>query len=200
MTERDSLSNSWKASADAFDKQLAYNKMELNSYPNHWHVFLWVLKNNKTESILDIGCGCGTFYQLCKEHFPRLRYTGIDYSQKAIDIARSEWSEKSFICCDYKTISKGLAKEYDMIHMGAFLDVMPNGDEVLCDILDLEPKSVLIGRVKLTDKESYYNTYTAYDEIETCEFYHNREFFLRQISTRGYSIQQIDNNFYLEKK
>ena len=84
--------------------------------------------------------------------------------------------------------------------MGALLDVLPNGDEVLEHVLSLSPTSVLIARMKLTDKDSYYDTYTAYDEITTCAYYHNKKNFVNLCKKYGYSISNIENNFYLKKQ
>ena len=59
---------------------------------------------------------------------------------------------------------------------------------------------MLIARMKFTEKESYYETYTAYDEITTCAFYHNTNNFLGLCEVYGYSIDRLDNNIYLTKK
>ena len=87
--------------------------------------------------------------------------------------------------------------EYDLVFTSALFDVMPNGDDALEHILRLQPKSLLVSRAKLTLDESFYRTYTAYDEIETCEFYHNKDNFLSLCGEYNYDINQINDNFYL---
>jgi len=84
--------------------------------------------------------------------------------------------------------------------LGALLDVLPNGDEVLEHILSISPNNILIARMKLTDKESYYNTYEAYDEITTCVYYHNKTNFFRLCEEYGYDVSNMNNNFYLTKR
>ena len=84
--------------------------------------------------------------------------------------------------------------------MGALLDVLDNGDEALEYILSLSPKNILIGRMKITDKNSYYTTYKAYDEITTCAYYHSKNNFLHLCEKYDYSIHNINDNFYLIKK
>ena len=64
----------------------------------------------------------------------------------------------------------------------------------------LSPKNILIGRMKITDKDSHYTTYQAYDEITTCAYYHSKNNFLSLCDKYGYNIRNINDNFYLNKK
>jgi len=198
----DNVINSWK-NDNVFKKQLELNLKELsseNNYPSHWRAFLALLRQFKPKSILDIGCGCGAYYALCNKELPNIRYTGIDYSSEAIDLAKKYWSYTGFIVKNYLDLTKEFVSYFDLVHLGALLDVLPNGDEALEYILSLEPKSVLIGRMKLTNNPSYYETYTAYDEITTCAYYHNRDVFTQLCDKYGYKITNIENNFYLKKR
>jgi trans-aconitate methyltransferase len=193
------VKEAWKYS-NVFEKQLELNIKELdNSYPPHWYDFINLIKKFKPLSILDVGCGCGALHELCKRELPSLKYYGIDYSENAIKIAKKTWSEDSFSVKDYLSLDYKYVSKFDLIHMGALLDVLPNGDEALDYIMSLTPKSILIGRMKLTDKESYHETYTAYDEITTYAFYHNETIFLELCGKYGYMIDKINNNIYLNK-
>jgi trans-aconitate methyltransferase len=194
-----SVIDNWKYS-NVFKKQLDYNLMELEgTYPPHWYSFISLININNPQSMLDVGCGCGSFYELCKRELPNIKYYGVDYSENAIKLAKETWDENSFSVKDCLKLTKEDILEYDLIHMGALLDVLPNGDDVLEYIFNLQPKNILITRMKLTDKESYYNTYTVYDEIISCEYYHNRDNFIKMCKKYGYSISNIENNFYLKK-
>lgn len=193
---------SWKESDSVFDMQLELNKSELKKqYPIHWNSFLELMRSIETQpkSILDIGCGVGAFHELCRKEFPDVEYHGIDYSKKAIEIAKREWSENSFSVMDYNELSKEDIEKFDVVHMGAFLDVLPNGDEVLEFILSLEPKNVIIGRMKTTDAPSHYKTYKAYDSINTYAYYHNKNSILRMCAKYGYDIEHINDNYLLTK-
>jgi trans-aconitate methyltransferase len=193
--------NSWK-NDNVFKKQLSLNLEELSSvskYPTHWIAFIGLLKKNKPKTMLDIGCGCGAYYELCRREIGELKYIGMDYSQEAISLATKYWSYDGFIVKDYLTLTKEFISEFDLIHLGALLDVLPNGDESLEFILSLEPKNILIGRIKLTNEPSFYETYTAYDEITTYAYHHNRRNFILLCEKYNYEIMNIDNNFYLTK-
>lgn len=193
--------NSWK-NENVFQKQLELNQKEIStkqSYPAHWNAFISFINHYNPKTILDVGCGCGTYYELCNKEFSGLTYTGVDYAEEAINIAKKTWNYSGFYVKDCLSLTEEYVLNYDLIHLGALLDVLPNGDEVLEHILSIKPKSVLIGRMKLTDKESYYDTYTAYNEIITCAYYHNKTNFINLTKKYGYEIFSIDNNFYLKQ-
>lgn len=182
------LKSAWRDDAKIFHKQLELNLEELEgNYPEHWNIFIDFVDRFSPKNILDIGCGCGAYYELCKRHFD-IEYTGIDYSEHAIQLAKKHWGHEGFFVKDYRRLTPEDVEGFDLLHVGAMLDVLPNGDEALEFILSLKPQALLIGRMKLTGSESYYNVYTAYDAITTCEFYHNRDRFLELCVKYGYDL------------
>lgn len=191
--------NNWKNSS-VFIKQLQLNETQLNGeYPEHWMSFIQFINRHKFNSILDVGCGCGSYYALCKKEFPWLTYTGIDYSEEAIRLAIETWDYSEFFVRDYIELTSEYVNKFDLIHMGALLDVLSNGDEALQFILSLRPKNVLIGRMNITDDESHFNVYTAYDEIITYSYHHNKNNFFDLCKKYHYIVENINNNFYLKR-
>lgn len=194
------LNNAWK-DANVFDKQLKLNLQQskaIDYYPNHWIDFLNLIQQINPKNILDIGCGCGIFYKICKTHFENIKYTGIDYSEKAINIAKKQWKYDQFFVKNLFELDSVDIKDFDIIYLGAILDVMQNANEALEHILKLSCKNIIIGRIKITDKESYYKTYIAYDEIETCEFYHNAKEFIDLCTKYKYIIHQTNDSIHLK--
>jgi trans-aconitate methyltransferase len=197
-----SLKKSWD-NRKVFEKQLDFNLIELsskNKYPPHWNDFISLVRNNKPETILDVGCGCGAMYEVCRREFPNIGYFGLDFSKEAILLAKNTWSPSNFAVLDYKELTNEYVKDYDLVHLGALLDVLPDGDEALEHILSLNAKNILIGRMKLTERPSYYDEYVAYDEIKTCAFYHNSDNFYKLCNDNQYLVTTINNNYYLNKK
>ena len=92
---------------------------------------------------------------------------------------------------DYKQLTNSYLSNFDLIHMGALLDVLDNGDEALEYILSLSPKNILVGRMKITNEESYYTTYKAYDEITTCAYYHSKNNFLLLVTKTLLALKLI---------
>lgn len=191
------LHNSWRSTPEVFEKQLDLNLKQLNdkTLPEHWEAFIAMVKVSRAESILDVGCGCGAYWELCNRFLPNVAYFGIDYSTDAISIAKKTWNNDSFKCMSYTE----LTPEYEAIHIGALLDVLPNGDEALEFFLRLNANALIIGRMKLTNDDSYYRTYMAYDSITTCEYHHNADNFLSVCKKYGYKILSIKDNFLLMK-
>lgn len=174
MADSSSYIDSWKYS-NIFNEQLKLNKKELNSYPIHWKEFINIIRELKSNTLLDVGCGAGAMSEVCRISLPDVRYTGMDYSESAIDIAKREWPQHKWIVLNYKELTEDFVKQFDTIHAGAFIDVLPNGDEALDFILGLGVTNVVIGRAKLTDRRSYFSTYRAYDSISTYAYHHNIE-------------------------
>jgi len=195
--------NSWK-SKEVFKKQLELNISELNgNYPPHWHSFIKlinILNINDDFKILDIGCGVGVYSELCNRHLKNVYYTGIDYSEEAILTAKNTWSERcTFINKDINDIEYDFISKYDLVHMGALLDVLPNADDILDFILKFSIKYILISRIEISDIENCY-TYKAYDEITTYKYIHSKDNLLKTIYNNNYKILSVDgNNLLLEK-
>lgn len=83
-------------------------------------ILKWIQKNEatiaKNAKIVDIGCGNGMLLlELANEGYTNLH--GVDYSQKAIELAKSI-AEKHKISVNYSTcdILEGLNDDYDVIH------------------------------------------------------------------------------------
>ena len=194
--------DSWK-NLEIFQDQLELNLKEISheyNYPEHWHEFLKLVQRNSPKTVLDIGCGSGVYCKLCELHFPNIKYTGIDYSEEAIKLAKETWKYDDFFTMNYKDLTREYIKNFDLLHMGALLDILPNGDEALEYILSLDPKSVLISRIRFTNNDSYSCTGIAYNKITTYEFHHNKREFLDLFIEYNYHVYKNGNSFYLKKE
>lgn len=196
------LKDAWK-NKEVFEKQLRYNLTELsdkNSYPLHWNNCIEFVRYFKPKSFLDLGCGCGALSEVLFREFPEMQYTGMDYSEGAIEIANKEWSDRTFHVKDLMELNKSELTDYDVIFASAVFDVMPNGDEALEYLMSVSPTNIILSRPKFVSESSYYKTYIAYDLIETCAYHHNKEKFVELCEKYGYDIVQLNGDLYLEKK
>jgi trans-aconitate methyltransferase len=169
------LSTNWAKAEKAFQKQLEFNIKELDStvMPDHWLDVVDAVNLLNSKSFLDIGCGVGTIYKIIQNISSNISYKGIDYAPAAIKIARDFWKHKGFEQFDFWDLSEKDVSDFDLVYAGAVLDVFPNGDEALDFLLSLQIKNLLIGRMNFIEGESYYEEYTAYEEIKTCAFHHD---------------------------
>jgi ubiquinone/menaquinone biosynthesis C-methylase UbiE len=197
------LNNAWKDNGNIFYQQLSLIEKELKAnkenYPPHWKDFLELITHINCNKFLDIGCGCGVFYGLFKKEKLSYEYTGIDYSNDAISIAKQKWSYPNFFIKDFWDIDNNYIKNFDAVHYGAILDVMSNGDEALDRLLSFDSKNILIGRIHFTDKESFYDTYDAYGIMKTNKYYHNYTNFINQCNKYQYNIIQTNSSILLKK-
>ena len=181
--------DSWKSSRQTFEQQLSRNKEELrNGFPPHWIDFVQLVKQLKPKRVVDVGCGAGA-YSFISEKLG-VEYMGYDYSQNAIDIATENWGE-NFVCKSYQDITPEDINQGDLVVANAICDVLPNGDECLRHLLSINAYNILIQRVRLTDKKSYFTEYQAYD-IMTYEFYHNEKQLDQDIIEAGYEVKKIN--------
>lgn len=196
--------DSWKNSK-VFEQQLELNLKELiGPYPSHWEQFLRYIEYYNIESILDLGCGVGSYYQLLQDNFPEVKYTGMDYAFEAIDLAKAHWGYPEFYQKDLWDLTQDELKSYDLIHMGALLDVLPNANEALDYILSLSPKSVLVSRIEIYSNHpssGIETIYTAYDTIKTYKYMHNLQEVLQIIKKYNYSYSlegQSKKNLFIK--
>lgn len=192
--------DNWK-NKFVFEQQLQLNLFQISSlsnYPEHWNIFLAYIKEINPKSVLDIGCGAGIFYKLLQNYNPTIKYTGIDYSQEAIQIASQQWKVECFLEKDLWNLNKDWISQFDLLYLGALLDVLPNGDEALEFILTLEPQHVLIGRIDIEETNSI-TEYNAYNLIKTYKYKHSWTTILNLIQKYNYQYNFYNNNLYLKK-
>ena len=199
--------DSWKNSSTVFQKQLDLNLQYFKSglYPPHWLSFISLMKitNSITpvRTILDIGCGCGAGFELCRREFPGIIYTGFDYSSHAIALARKWWKQDCFHVKNLWNLTVA-DLSYDMVYCDALFNVLPNGDEALkFFVSDLHPVRAILNRVDSTQQESSYRIYDAYNEISTYGYVHNLEQLWQILrgGTWNYLVTRQDNTFLIRK-
>src|SRR6266700_877665 len=67
-----------------------------------------LLKLQKDEKLLDIGCGTGTLLILAKKKYPQVEMTGIDIDEKVLDIAKEKTQRTNLTIKYVKTSSAEL--------------------------------------------------------------------------------------------
>jgi len=184
---------SWKNNKNLFRKQLSLNLEELSrpTLPYHWTKFIEAINTLHPHHLLDIGCGCGTYLKICQRYAHKpIHYVGVDYSEHAIQIAKQHWNYNDFFVRDYRELTPQYVQQFDVVHTGAMLDVLTNGDEALEFLLSLYPKVLLIGRMKfIAHRDSFHHAYRAYDEIETVSYHHNFLNFVDMMEKYGYEYK-----------
>ena len=83
----------WSANPCGSDGNFKLKAKQRNSMENWWHNILKEIANSH-ENILEVGCGQGIeAYHLCSYLRPDAQYTGIDYSERSVEIAEATREE-----------------------------------------------------------------------------------------------------------
>lgn len=191
------------ANQDVAREQLDRNIGELNGEPPvHWGHFYQAMDTivdpTLAYNFLDVGCASGAYLNLCKK-YNNLKYEGIDFSPSSIALAQKQWGTPSaFKIMDYKELTPSYASNFNILHLGALLDVLPNGDEALNFILDLQPQHLILGRVNLVEGPSTSYKIKAYAGKTFIRFNHNRINFFRQLQKRNLDFMQFGTTFHIK--
>ncbi len=81
----------------------------------------------KPNSLLDIGCGDGRLANEMSIKFPKMAFTGIDYSKRAIRFvqAMQNTTNVEFLAVDLKHEEKEMLEKYDMVTSIEVLEYIP---------------------------------------------------------------------------
>jgi len=95
-----------------------------NDYPD----IIAELKKEDWESLLDAGCGTGALMSLIRKDFPKRHYTGIDMSEKMLEIARKNNESATLVHgdCEALPFEKG---SFDVVICTQSFHHYPNPDK-----------------------------------------------------------------------
>ena len=117
------------------------------------------------ESIVDLGCGDGRLTRELTIEFPGKRVTGIDYSERAISLARGMNPGVDFICADITTGGPG--DTYDAITlMEVFEHIPPDRCHAFVTALSklLTDRGIVYLTVPHKNKAISYKHFQHFDE------------------------------------
>lgn len=125
------------------DKDLIYDKQFFEDYSKSLEfkkIKQWV---NNAKKILEIGCHVADLGQLLKNEDNIV--TGIDYNEKAIEIAKSRIDNAFVIDLNKKFVNENNIELYDVIVCNQVLEHLLNPEKTLLEIKKmLKPDSTLI--------------------------------------------------------
>lgn len=135
LTENSVARDARQCDSAWYDRVYAQSDEYAKPYYKCFYYFLWTVivdrvRRHCSQNILDIGCGPGHLAQFLLDQGAR-NYTGLDFSQEAIRIARSNVPEATFIVGDARISDVYDLKQYDLIictevleHINEDLDVI----------------------------------------------------------------------------
>ena len=118
-------------------------------------------------AFLDFGCGVGQYSELLERHFPgRFNYTGCDYSQEMITVARTRWPGRTFLVNDVFDNKIDLG-DFDIVFASALVDVLPEYERALDILLGAASPYVVLHRQRVTADASLVGIAQGYSGQKT---------------------------------
>lgn len=97
MVNKEAIKEFWENRAKEYGKSMCatlgetyLRKLEIKTMVN-------IIKKNKPDSVLEIGCGNGYSTSIYAERFPKMKMFATDYSKKMIDLAKSYYQKNNVI-------------------------------------------------------------------------------------------------------
>lgn len=156
-------------------EQIYFKDFSETPWVNVWSEIINEIKINNYKNVLDIGCGPGQFASFLFTKVGFINYFGVDFSEVAIDFAKKNVPEFSFLCANAKEFDF-TSIDYDVVVITEFLEHVEWDIELLLKlkkgvlVLATLPNMDSEGHVKFLSK----NSETAKQEIknrygEICE-------------------------------
>jgi SAM-dependent methyltransferase len=135
-----------------------------------------MLRPMKFESVLDVGCGQGSFLQELQFDFPNIRPYGIDISSTAVELARKRIQNGQFRVVDIT--SDFLGSRYDLVVCSEVLEHIPDDLRALENLKKMTAKYLLVsapqGRMRQFESQvGHVRNYAPgelVDKMKSCGF------------------------------
>lgn len=140
-------------------------------------------------SVLEVGCASGFYSEVFDIAQLRLQYTGCDYSEAFVRLAREKYPSLSFDVEDATSMSYA-AGAFDVVISGCCLLHIPEYETAIAETSRVARHYAIFHRtaVVLNQPNKYYRK-LAYG-IETVEIHFNEEHFLALLAKHGLEIRE----------
>lgn len=129
--------------------ELAIKKLEVRSPKSEVASSSLLTDNQQPTTILDIGTGSGVIPIVLKKQFPGAEITSIDFSKKAIEVAKRNaafhQTEINFVYADY--LNTDLSDNFDVIISNPPYIGLNEETEIADSVKEFEPKMALFSPV-----------------------------------------------------
>ncbi len=139
------------------------------------------------ETLLEIGCSSGFYSEVLKITQPRMQYSGCDYSESFIDLARETYPNISFTVAD-ATALPFEDSSFDIAVSGCCLLHIPNFAIAVQETARIARKYVIFHRTPVVwgQPDQWYRK-QAYG-IDTVEIHFNEQDFISLLGRNGLKI------------
>ena len=157
------LSESW----GAFSPENASAYLKTFGHPaiGSKRILLDIMRSDASKvnpSILDLGCGNGQLYEFFKEQDWSCDYTGVDFSDALLDVARRQNPEATFIQGDVNNLSSLINSKFDYVIYSHVIEMLESPERSLQEAIKttdrvlirfFEPPEFDVDTVELRDMD-----------------------------------------------
>ena len=129
------------------------------------------IKSNKINSILDVGCASGRFFEVTKKFFPKAKFSGIDIVEKQIKQARKNYPQFKFYCSDILNIK--FKNYFDLINATGVMQHEPKYKKLLSTMLNISNKFVIFDLKIIKQKKNIVNIKRSFSKANKNKLYFN---------------------------
>lgn len=156
-----------EADADFYNNVYSINKeykkdFKSSSYYDLYKNTFEIIIKKKKEKIFEIGCGVGTFASMLYYSKYKCTYTGFDFSNVAINMAKEKCPCFSFFCDDIYTSTLYAEKDYDVVIIHEVLEHLQDDTSFLKKI---KPGTLIIASVPQFDSQAHVRFFSTEKQV-----------------------------------
>ena len=93
--------------------------------------------------VLDVGCASGGFFNIMRSYEPHIEYTGVDLSERAVELAKERYPEATFIVTEgFELVFAN--NTFDVVHCTSVFNNEPNYQAMLQEMYRVSNRFVLV--------------------------------------------------------
>ena len=142
-------------------------------------------------SVLEIGCASGYYYEILEYLLnKRIRYTGVDYSDAMIEMAKDYYPNTTFISAD-SAMLPFTDRQFSTVISSCVLLHVPNWQQHVRETIRVADNYIIASRTPVCKKSATrFMKKFAYG-IETVELIFNEEEFVREFILNGLELADV---------
>ncbi len=147
-------------------------------------------------SVLDIGCSQGGFISILKKINTNFRYTGLDYNNEVLTIAKKKFPKQKFLYIKDNKYSKFLSSKFDLVIIFGILHLNNNWKEIIKEAYKVTRK-YLIFDLRESNKKLSKKVYLKLDgDKMSIPYYINHKEQVRKFLNKEFKKKKILNLSY----
>ena len=187
------LQTSWNAKT--IQDHLENSRMRYEQlYKGEKYLISKFIKNN--DSILDIGCGQGGFFNILKKKYNNINYTGIDFNKKMIHLAKKNFPSGEFYHFTKKNYLRFFKKKFNVVIIFGILHLNRDWKKILLNASKIVSRAILFDHRIVFKKKSKKNYFINLDFIKKKKNYRIDYFLLKKNELENFLDTRMKNFSY----